>query len=57
MRQWITENNRWFSPKYIAGESLGTTRTVANALEENGKNFYPIKNIKRITTKSFMTNS
>lgn len=37
-RQWITENKRWFSPKYIAGESLGTTRavTVANALEENG---------------------
>lgn len=40
MRQWITENNRWFSPKYIAGESFGTTRavTVANALEGNGQN-------------------
>ena len=40
MRQWITENNRWFSPKYIAGESFGTTRavTVANILESDGQN-------------------
>ena len=40
MRQWITENERWFSPKYIAGESFGTTRAaaVANALEGNGQN-------------------
>ncbi|MBT8302547.1 MAG: peptidase S10, partial [Maribacter sp.] len=40
MRHWITENNRWFSPKYIAGESFGTVRavTVANALEKNGQN-------------------
>lgn len=40
MRQWITENNRWLSPKYIAGESFGTTRAaaVANALEKGGQN-------------------
>jgi len=40
MRQWITDNNRWFSPKYIAGESFGTTRAaaVANALERSGQN-------------------
>ena len=40
MRQWITVNNRWFSPKYIAGESFGTTRAaaVANALEKGGQN-------------------
>lgn len=40
MRVWITENNRWFSPKYIAGESFGTTRAaaVANALEGDGQN-------------------
>ncbi len=39
MRQWITENNRWFSPKYIAGESFGTTRAVAvaNVLEGEGQ--------------------
>jgi carboxypeptidase C (cathepsin A) len=40
IRQWVTENNRWFSPKYIAGESFGTTRavTVANVLEGDGQN-------------------
>ena len=40
IRQWITENNRWFSPKYIAGESFGTVRavTVSNALEKDGQN-------------------
>lgn len=40
IRQWITENKRWFSPKYIAGESFGTTRAaaVANTLEGNGQN-------------------
>lgn len=39
MRQWITEHNRWLSPKYIAGESFGTTRAaaVANALEKGGQ--------------------
>ncbi|MDC6350908.1 peptidase S10 [Zeaxanthinibacter sp. PT1] len=39
MRSWITENNRWMSPKYIAGESFGTTRAaaVANVLEEDGQ--------------------
>jgi carboxypeptidase C (cathepsin A) len=40
IRLWITENKRWFSPKYIAAESFGTVRavTVANALEEDGQN-------------------
>jgi carboxypeptidase C (cathepsin A) len=40
MRQWVTENNRWFSPKFIAGESFGTVRavSVANALEQGGQN-------------------
>jgi len=39
MRVWITENKRWFSPKYIAGESFGTTRAVAvaNTLENGGQ--------------------
>ena len=39
MRQWITENERWFSPKYIAGESFGTTRAaaVAGELEDEGQ--------------------
>jgi len=40
MRQWVTQHKRWFSPKYIAGESFGTTRAaaVANALEGGGQN-------------------
>ena len=39
MRRWVTENNRWMSPKYIAGESFGTTRAaaVSEALERNGQ--------------------
>ena len=39
MRQWITKNKRWNSPKYIAGESYGTTRAaaVANVLEGGGQ--------------------
>ena len=31
VRRYITENQRWLSPKYIAGESYGTTRAVAMA--------------------------
>lgn len=40
MRHWVTENNRWMSPKYIAGESFGTTRAaaVSQQLERNGQN-------------------
>lgn len=40
IRQWVTAHNRWFSPKYIAGESFGTMRAaaVANALEGGGQN-------------------
>ena len=40
MRIWITENKRWLSPKFIAGESFGTNRavSVANALEGGGQN-------------------
>lgn len=40
IRQWITENKRWFSPKYLAGESFGTTRAIAvtNMLEDETEN-------------------
>ena len=35
IRTWITENERWNSPKFLLGESFGTTRAavVANILE------------------------
>lgn len=29
IRLWITANGRWNSPKYVAGESYGTTRAAA----------------------------
>ena len=28
IQTWISENNRWNSPKYIAGESYGTARAA-----------------------------
>lgn len=35
IREWITQNQRWNSPKFLLGESFGTTRAavVANILE------------------------
>lgn len=33
VRQWIDENNRWNSPKFIAGESYGTVRAAIMADE------------------------
>src|SRR5699024_2720903 len=31
IRLWLTRNNRWISPKFLAGESYGTTRAAALA--------------------------
>jgi carboxypeptidase C (cathepsin A) len=31
VRAWITKNRRWSSPKYLIGESFGTTRAAAVA--------------------------
>lgn len=31
VRQWIDDNNRWNSPKFIAGESYGTVRAAVMA--------------------------
>lgn len=33
IRDWLTANQRWGSPKYIGGESYGTTRSAALARE------------------------
>lgn len=35
IRQWLSDNDRWNAPKYIGGESYGTTRAAAvlNQLE------------------------
>lgn len=39
IRIWIRENNRWQAPKFLAGESFGTTRAakVAEVLEGDGQ--------------------
>ena len=31
IRKWLDDNGRWNSPKYLGGESYGTTRSVAVA--------------------------
>jgi carboxypeptidase C (cathepsin A) len=31
IRNWVTQNKRWASPKYLLGESFGTTRAAAVA--------------------------
>ncbi len=38
IRLWVTTNNRWLSPKYLAGESYGTTRAagIASHLQSRG---------------------
>ncbi len=39
MCEWVTRHKRWNAPKYIAGESFGTTRAAAvtHELEGNGQ--------------------
>jgi carboxypeptidase C (cathepsin A) len=32
LETWLTKNRRWASPKYLAGESFGTTRAAAVAV-------------------------
>ncbi|HET7453359.1 MAG TPA: hypothetical protein VFL12_11490 [Thermoanaerobaculia bacterium] len=41
IRQWVTENGRWNSPKYLLGESYGTTRSagVVDRLQGQGMAF------------------
>lgn len=38
IRAWVTENERWPSPKFLFGESYGTTRAanVVNLLQQHG---------------------
>jgi carboxypeptidase C (cathepsin A) len=36
IRLWLSENGRWNSPKYLGGESYGTTRSAAVANELEG---------------------
>ena len=36
IRKWLSENGRWNSPKFLGGESYGTTRSAAVANELEG---------------------
>ena len=36
IRLWVTRNDRWGSPKYLAGESYGTTRAAAEYSTSTG---------------------
>ncbi len=42
VKQWIAKNNRWNSPKYLAGESFGTTR-AAGMLPYLNDNISPVR--------------
>ena len=37
IRRWLTKHKRWASPKYLAGESYGTTRAAALVAELNDR--------------------
>ena len=51
IRQWISDHKRWNSPKYIGGESYGTTRTAAAINElEGGVNDVSVNGLILIST-------
>ena len=39
IRRWLNDNGRWNSPKYLGGESYGTTRTAMVARELEGETY------------------
>ncbi|MEE4200286.1 S10 family peptidase [Erythrobacter sp.] len=39
IRRWINDNGRWSSPKYLGGESYGTTRTAMVVDELEGSTY------------------
>lgn len=60
IERYITEDNRWNSPRFLLGESYGTTRSAAlvNYLQENGiacNGVILISSILNFETESFNT--
>ncbi len=49
IQQWITENGRWNSPKFLAGESFGTTRAAAVADILEGRSSISLNGIVMIS--------
>ncbi|WP_338446418.1 peptidase S10 [Pelagerythrobacter marensis] len=51
IRKWISENGRWNSPKFLGGESYGTTRSAAVVHElEGGYNDVSLNGVILIST-------
>ncbi len=52
IRRWLNENGRWNSPKFLGGESYGTTRTatVVNELEGSTYNDVGLNGLILIST-------
>ena len=51
IRQWLDRNGRWNSPKYLGGESYGTTRSAAVVNElEGGYNDVSLNGVILIST-------
>jgi carboxypeptidase C (cathepsin A) len=51
IRQWLDANGRWNSPKYLGGESYGTTRSAAVVHElEGGYNDVALNGVILIST-------
>jgi carboxypeptidase C (cathepsin A) len=52
IRRWLGDNGRWNSPKYLGGESYGTTRTAAvvNQLEASTYNDVSLNGLLLIST-------
>jgi carboxypeptidase C (cathepsin A) len=51
IRQWLDRNGRWNSPKYLGGESYGTTRSAAVVNElEGGFNDVSLNGVILIST-------
>ena len=51
IRLWLSENGRWNSPKFLGGESYGTTRSAAVANElEGGYNDVALNGIILVST-------
>jgi carboxypeptidase C (cathepsin A) len=52
IRRWLNDNGRWNSPKYLGGESYGTTRTAAvvNELEGSTYNDVALNGLLLIST-------
>jgi carboxypeptidase C (cathepsin A) len=45
IRTWVTQNKRWLSPKYLLGESFGTTRAGAVAARLEGRGYVSLNGL------------